>query len=776
MIRLTQFAVREKSVVLLLAVGMFLSGIFAWGQLQQELLPDIELPIVTVIAALPGAGAEDVANQVTEPIERALSNVPRLEQLQSTSANSLSLVVAQFSFGTDLKETLSTIGTQLDTASLPETVDPRVTALNINDQPVVIATIGAAPGGDPVEASRIAREVILPEVRSLEGVSSADLSGGPTTVLNITLDPIKTAEAGIPLSQITGVIQANQITLPSGTITEDGIRLPISTEHRFTSVEELRNLIVGVKGMPATGAPGSGAPGAGTTPDAGAPTGIPTPVRLGDIAAVELEEVQLSGFARTNGSPSLTLTVSKASGANTVEVAEAVTAALAEAEQTYEDTVQVDVIQDLSIFIKESRDGLVKEGLLGALFAVLTIFVFLLSLRSTLVAAVSIPLSILIALTIMGFSGLTINIITLGGLAVAVGRVVDDSIVVLENIYRHRARGEEIGQAVIEGTREVAAAITSSTITTVAVFLPIGFVGGIVSQFFLPFGLTVTFALLASLLVALTVIPVLAFFFVRKVDVKLDPNGELPETIWQRLYTPALVLALRSRATKWGTLGITFLLFVATLALVPMIPTSFINSGGEKILDVTVVPPTGASTEVVIARVEEVEDIIRADEAVELVQTTIPGDADTGLQTLQSAFTGRASNSATMVVRLEDSADLDATTTTLIAALEPASSDGFTVAVEEQSGFGGGGFSVIVSGEDRADVAIASAALVPELEQIAGLDNVESDLAEATPQVSVRVDPNKAIAAGLTTAQVAGEIRSILVAQQLGSVALEDGR
>ena len=433
----------------LVAVGLFLSGLFAWGQLQQELLPDIQLPIVTVIAALPGASAQDVATQVTGPIEQALANVPRLETTQSTSANSLSLVVAQFSYGTNLKETLSTINTQLATASLPDNVTPRVTALNINDQPVVIATIGPAPGADPVEAATLARTVVAPEIRSLEGVSSADLSGGATSLLRITLDPKKMADAGIPLSQVQGVIQANQIALPAGTITDQGVRLPISAEHRFTSVAELNDLIVGAKGMPAaggtsapggTGAPTGGTGTTGTTPTT--TTGIPQLIHLGDIATITLDSVQQSGYARTNGEPSLTLTVSKASGANTVDVADEVNAAFASIQKAHPGVVQITVIQDLSTFIKESRDGLVREGLLGAFFAVITIFLFLLSLRTTLVAAVSIPLSILIALTIMGIGGLTINIITLGGLAVAVGRVVDDSIVVLENIYRHRARGE----------------------------------------------------------------------------------------------------------------------------------------------------------------------------------------------------------------------------------------------------------------------------------------------------------------------------------------------
>ncbi len=772
MSRLTAFALRQRSVILLIAVGLFLSGVVAWGQLRQELLPDIELPFVTIITALPGAGAEDVTATVTEPIERALANVPRLEQTQSTSASSLSLVVARFSFGTDLKETLSTIGTQLDAASLPEGVDPRVTALNLNDQPIIVATIAPAEGADPIEAARIAREVVAPEIRSIEGVSAADLSGGATAVVSIRLDPTAMADTGISVAQVQGVIAANQVTIPSGTITEEGVRLPISTEHRFTSVDELRALVVGVRSDPSA-TPGGGVTGTDGTPGGGS-LAIPAFVRLDDIADVEVVDVQETGHARTDGQSSLTLTVSKASGANTVEVADAVNAAFADIMDQHPE-VAITTIQDLSIFIKESRDGLVREGLLGALFAIITIWVFLLSLRTTLVAAVSIPLSILIALLAMGLAGLTVNIVTLGGLAVAVGRVVDDSIVVLENIFRHRARGEAIGDAVLNGTREVATAITSSTITTVAVFLPIGFVGGIVSQFFLPFGLTVTFALLASLFVALTVIPVLAYFFVRKVNIRRSPDGELPETLWQRLYTPPLRLALRSRATRWATLGITLALFLASLALVPLIPTGFISAGGEKILGVSVAPPANASTAAVIERVGQVEQILMADPNVKLVQSTIPGDADTGSQTLRAAYSGRAANTAQLTVRLTDDADVAATREHVASALEPAAADGFEIQVAEETGFVGGGFAVIVSGDDRGAVARASAALVPAFEAIDGLDNVQSDLVAAAPQIQVAVDPNRAITAGLTTAQVAGEIRTALVGQTLGSLTTPEG-
>ncbi len=755
MIRLTEFALRYKSVTLLIAAALFLMGLVSWGSLRQELLPDIQLPIVTVVSAMPGSSADDVAAQVTDPIERALANVPRLEGIQSTSANSLSLVVAQFSFGTNVKDTMTTIDQQLRSVTLPQGTEPQVAALDLNDQPVVIASIAAPAGADPVAAANLARTEILPAIQAVEGVSDADLTGGATQMLLISLRPDDLATSQIPLDQITGILRANQIAIPAGTMTDEGLRLPVTVGHRFTSIEDLQALIVGAS-----------------------PTTPPTPVTLGQVADIAVQDVQVSGYARTDGQPSLTLTVSKASGANTVQVADAVQAVLADLEARYPDAIHIETIQDLSGFIKESSEGLVREGLLGALFAVLTIFLFLLSVRSTLVAAVSIPLSILTAIALFGVAGLTINIITLGGLAVAVGRVVDDAIVVLENIYRHRARGEDIDTAVLSGTREVASAITSSTITTVMVFLPIGFVGGIVSQFFLPFGLAVTLALVASLAVALTVIPVLAWIFVRKVDFQVDPDGELPETIWQRLYTPVLALALRSNVTRWATVGIAVVLFFVSLALVPLLPTSFIDVGGENALRVTIAPPVGASSEDVAARTAQAEALLvpSADPDVERIQSTIPGDADTGLQTLQAAFTGGSANSATITVRLHDDVDPAAKAEQLEAALAPIATDGYSVQVSEQQAFGGsGGLSIVVSGTDPAAIRAASEAIVQDLETLEGAKDIHSDLAADATTIAVDVQPDRAALIGLSAAQVGGQLRNILSGQSLGTVTLADG-
>jgi HAE1 family hydrophobic/amphiphilic exporter-1 len=418
---------------------------------------------------------------------------------------------------------------------------------------------------------------------------------------------------------------------------------------------------------------------------------------------------------------------------------------------------------------------LVREGGLGALFAILTIFLFLFSLRSTVVAAVSIPISILAALTLMLATGISMNIMTLGGLAVAVGRVVDDAIVVLENIYRHRARGDDKMTAVREGAREVAGAITASTATTVMVFLPLGFVGGLVSQFFLPFALTVTFALLASLACALTVVPVLAYFLVDKVQIQVDETGEPKRSIWVRVYTPTIRFALRNRRTKWAIVAAAGLLFFASLALVPSIPTQFINAGGEKTLTISISPPSGASSAAVLARTVEAEKILDGlRPTIQLIQSTVPGEGDTGLQTLTAAFSGRSANSASIWIRLDNKVDLKAYTKKLVAEMAPIKTDGYDVAVSEATGFSGGGINVIVSASDPAQVASVSKAVVGALQQNADLINVKSDLAQGAPAIEVMVDPNKAIAAGLTSAQVSSDVRTVLVPQRATRVQMAD--
>ncbi|MEI7605572.1 MAG: efflux RND transporter permease subunit [Chloroflexota bacterium] len=760
---LTKLAVTKRSVTILIALAIFGGGVASWGNLKQELLPNIDFPIITIIAPYPGAGTADVADQVAEPIEAAISGVSGIEALRSVSTTGLAFVSAQFAYGSDVKEILRLVQAGIDGAALPASVAPVVRNYNINSASVVIATLAPKGTTTLTELAALVDAELMPKMRAVSGVSSVDLSGGIEQQAYIKLDATKMNAAGVSMLQVQQIIQANNLTYPGGQLPTGGTLVPVSATGRYTSMAQLRNQIVG-----------GGA----------SPLGVPYVIRLRDVASVSLAQVHTTGWSETNGAPGLSISVGKSAAANTVTTARDSIAAIDTFVNSHPEMVESSVVTDSSIFITDSIDSLMREGGLGAGFAVLVIFLFLLNLRSTIVAAVSIPLSLLTSIILMSVTGITINIMTLGGLAVAVGRVVDDSIVVLENIYRHRSEGEPIGEAVLNGTREVASAITSSTITTIAVFLPLGVVGGIISQFFLPFALTVTYALLASLVVALTVIPVLAYFLIkvnpravgarRTVGARRQAKVKEEISIWGRIYLPVLSLALSRRATKVATLAISFVLFVGATSLVGLIPTQFLNSGSEKILIITVNPPLGTNTQVVLDRSREAYDLLSTGGSVELVTTSIPGENATGTQTLVAATTGRAPNAARMTVRLLPEADLAAAKGQLAALLEPIGGQGWTVTIEE-TGFSAGtnAISVVITGTNTSAIEAASDLLVATLGMNGDLTNVKSDLVKAGRQIEVTVDPSKAAAVGLSAAQIAGEVRNLLVGSGLGQVSID---
>ena len=746
---LTRAAVDRRSVTLLLAAGLFIFGVISWGSLKQELLPDVSFPVATVIAPFPGASAEDVADQVVAPIERAVQSVSGIDQVGSTSANSIGFITAQFEYGTDVDEATAAMEEAIASLTLPEGVDPVVSALNINASPVVIAAISSETA-TLSELGDIVSDRIVPELEGIAGVGDVEITGGLEDEVTITLDAVALAQSGIAYPQIQAALAASSVTIPAGELPSEDESIPVTVVGEITSTAELEAIVVGAN-----------------------PTG--QPVTLGDVATVETLERATTGYARINGQEALSLTVSKTASANTVDVSQAVNAALDEIVADSDSDLEILRVSDQADFIIESRDGLLREGGLGALFAVLTIFAFLLSLRSTFVAAMSIPLSLLVALVLMQVTGITMNIMTLGGLAVAVGRVVDDSVVVLENIYRHRAMGEDRRTAVLSGAREVAGAITWSTLTTVAVFLPLGFAGGLISQFFLPFALTVSFALLASLVVALTVVPVLAYFLVSRPSGPVDPDGEPKRSIWVRLYDPTIRAVLRNRWTALATVGAALLLFIGSLFLVPLLPTGFINSGSEKILVVSVSPPAGASSEAVIEMAAEAEAIILADDEVELVQTSVPPEGDTGFRTLISAQAGRAANSATIFVRLDQESDLDAAAVRLEDSLGEIETDGWGAVVQQNTGpSAGGNLAVVVGGADLDAVEAGTEAVITAISDVDGLANVTTDLVAAAPTVEVRVDADRAAAAGVSAGQVGGVVRAVLTPTSVTTIQPED--
>ena len=457
---------------------------------------------------------------------------------------------------------------------------------------------------------------------------------------------------------------------------------------------------------------------------------IPVIEGVDGVFTVEVPSSAAAGtsITRTNGKPSLGISIIKEPDANTVKVVNEILDKLEETQAALPSNVDIDIIVNQAEDIEESISGLQREATLGALFAVVVIFIFLFSVRPTLVIGVSIPVSILGGLIMMGWWGMSLNILTLGGLAIAVGRVVDDSIVVMENIFRHIQMGEDRVRAALAATREVAGAITTSTLTTVAVFAPLGFISGIIGAFFRPFALTVTFALLASLLVSLTIVPVLGSIFIRPKDV----TGEGGETRLQRLYTPILRWSL---AHKLYTLLAALAIFIGSLALWPLIPKTFLPSGDEGYLSAQMTLPRSTTMEAMLASdgpVEQVEEFLeglRNDGTVDTYQVSVgSGDMLFG----PGGGFGAGANTASILVQLTNEANPQETVELL--RQEWSAVDRRVVVNTVQSGGpNSDALELVFSGDEYAEVVATADHIVEALRQIDGLVDVGSDAVVAGP-------------------------------------------
>ncbi|HET7478026.1 MAG TPA: efflux RND transporter permease subunit [Rubrobacteraceae bacterium] len=562
---IVRWCLKNKSVVILAALLLIGAGAYATTRLNQELLPDISFPVIVVSTPVSGAGPDVVDEQVTQPVESAIKGITGIESVQSTSSQGFSVVVVQFNLDTDTEEAEADLQSALDGIQLPSQAGtPEVKSQSASQFPILNLSL-AAKDRDLADLTKYAEDDVVPAIEEVDGVASVDLIGGAEKRIQVDLDPKKLKEKGLSTEAVVGAISGAEVDSPVGSVPVGGLDTPIRATSKLGGVKALEDLPVGVEGGSASAAPTGTASSASTNVPAGIPAGIPAgatgaapsgsaspsgapaagttaaptataagdqapkPVLLGDVAEVREVGSDLSGISRTNGEPSLGLNVIKETDANTVEVAADVEKVLDDARDKIGDG-QVVVVSNSATDVEESVNGLVEEGLVGAALAILVIFAFLRSLRATLVTAVSLPTSVLAALLFSWADNLTLNIITLAGLTIAVGRVVDDAIVVLENSYRYVQRGYEPEEAALKGTTEVASAITSSTLTTTAVFLPLALVGGIISKFFVPLSLTVALALLASLIVAVTIIPVLVSIFVKRRAGDYTPDASADES------------------------------------------------------------------------------------------------------------------------------------------------------------------------------------------------------------------------------------------------------
>lgn len=766
---LTRFSLKNSVAVFIIAILLILGGVYSFTQLKVDQFPEIEFPQISVEAVYPGASPDDVDKQVVSKLETALKGVEGSTKITSSAYESIGIINIEFPFDTDMDKVEQQIDAAIQDANLPEEATTKLNRFSFGSFPIYNISFFSKDGK---EIESLLKDEIEPELNKIPGINSVSVGGYKDDLVQITVDNDKATAAGLSLTSIKEQINAKYVSFPSGQLAEGDSKIPIRVEEKLENLDKLKNLQLTstVASSPATGAP-SGPPAGGSGSEAGAPgaTGAPEeaepaepaePIRLGDIAEIEAVSEQ-SEKTRYNLKDSLSMAITKKQDANTVEIADGVTNILNKYDDQIDYTIGIDSAKD----IEESVATLVKEGLLGALFASLAVLLFLRNIRATIIAIVSIPLSILIAAIFLNWQDISLNIMTLGGMAVAVGRVVDDSIVVIENIFR-RVRKSESGmtnEIIEQSTKEILKAITSSTLTTVVVFLPIGFVGGITGKFFLPFALTIIFSLLASLLVAITIVPILAKFAFKKVPAE-EKEGAL-----QRWYGKLIEKSLSHKAI---ILVVSFLLLGGSLAIVPQLGFTFIPNEASKTLTASLELPAATSLEKTSDVSLNMEKMFDQEDAIADVTTSVGArDFTTGL---------RLDNKASYFLNLKDGADVEQTIKSLETQMEDiAKEDDVDVKISIAELSTGGPPS-----NNNVDVDLFSTDL-EALQQAAKLveDNmtknndlkyVTNNFSEKQKQFLVEIDPEKASDRGLSGFQILGTVNDQTKPVTVGTLNLDD--
>ncbi|WP_137232733.1 efflux RND transporter permease subunit [Streptomyces sp. BPSDS2] len=752
---LSRFSLAQRALIGLISIVALVFGAIAIPQLKQQLLPTIELPMVSVLAPYQGASPDVVEKQVVEPLENSLKAVDGVEGITSTASEGNALIMATFDFGDEgTKQLVADIQQAVNRAraQLPDGVDPQVIAGSTDDIPTVVLAV-TSDKDQQILADQLDATVV-PALQDIEGVGQVTVDGVRDLQVSVVPDDRKLAAAGLNAGTLSQALQAGGATLPAGSFSESGKSRTIQVGGAFTSLKQIEDLQVVAKDPAA----GPGEPG--------------KPVRVGDVAEVRQEPSTAVSITRTNGKPSLAVMATMDKDGSAVAISDAVKDKLPDLRKDLGAGAELTVVSDQGPAVSKSISGLTTEGALGLAFAVVVILVFLASIRSTLVTAVSIPLSIVLALIVLWTRDLSLNMLTLGALTIAIGRVVDDSIVVLENIKRHLGYGEERHAAIITAVKEVAGAVTSATLTTVAVFLPIGLVGGMVGQLFGSFSLTITAALLASLLVSLTVVPVLSYWFLRAPKGTPEDAAEARRLAeekeaasrLQRIYVPVLRFATRRRITS---LVIAVAVLLSTFAMVPLLKTNFFDAGEQEVLSVKQELAPGTSLEAADEAARKVEKVLQEDKGVKDYQVTV------GSSGFMAAFGGgTGANQASYQVTLKDAADYEDAQDRIDEALGKLDGIGDTT-IAAGDGFGSQDLSVVVKAADGDVLKKAAEAVRTEVATVKDVTDVQSDLAQSVPRISVTAN-DKAAAAGFDSATLGGIVAGAVRGTPAGTATLDD--
>jgi len=757
MTSLTRLSLANRMIVGLATLAIIVFGVLATLNLKQELLPSIQVPTAIVTAKYPGVSPQIIADDVSKPLERALTGVSGVTKVQSTSSNGIATITVEWEYGLDPDKVVADIRNAVDgiKPTLPDQVETDVITGRTDDIPVLLLAVASDAPLD--EASRRVENIAVPDLSGIDGVRSVTVTGQNTTQLLVTLRPADLRKHDVTAQAVTQVVQGQATVTPAGSSFDKNLELAVEVGTSADTVKQFQALQV-------------------PTPDG--------PVPLSAVADVKVDSIESTSIARADGRPALSLAVLKDTDADAVEISHAVRAQIPSLEQKLGNNTSITTIFDQAPLIEQSIHDLAVEGLLGLAFAVLVILLFLFSLRATLITAISIPLSLLIAMIGLQLGDYSLNIFSLAALTVAVGRVVDDSIVVVENIKR-RATGHRTLTTgdVLASVKEVAGAVTASTLTTVTVFAPVAIVFGVVGELFRPFAITVAVALGASLLVSMTIVPVLAYWFLRgrmrskqeraaqsagdeaaaATAVEAHTPEETQVTRLQRGYLPILGFGLRQPLI---TLGIALLVFVATLGAATLLKTDFLGSVTDQTtLAIHQKLPPGTRLSTTSAAAGQVENILHADPQVKNYLVTIGGSLVPGATP--------STNTAEFTVLLVEGAKADTLRPQLeqqMAELDESAGEVTVTSTNNESSTND--LTVTVSSENTASLQTGARRIQQELQTTAGLTNIRSNLEEQRKVLKVILDKKKAASLGFTQGDVGQAISNALRGTRVGSVTL----
>ncbi|MED1740141.1 efflux RND transporter permease subunit [Bacillus swezeyi] len=749
------FVLKNKFAVWLMTIIVTVAGLYAGLNMKQESIPDVNMPYLTISTTYPGAAPSQVADEVTKPIEQAMQNVDGVSVVTSTSYENASSVMIEYDYEKDMDKAKTEAAEALENVSLPDNAkDPEISRYSMNSFPILTLSVSSSKD-NLQELTKKVEDGLVPKLEGVEGAASVQVSGQQVEEVEFSFKEDKMKEYGLDEDTVKQVIQGSDVTTPLGLYTFGNEEKSVVVSGDIETIKDLKNMrIPAASASSASGAAAAQGGQAAQSPQAAAQaqqsasTEVPT-VKLSDIANMK-DVKKAESISRTNGKDSIGINIIKANDANTVEVADNVKDVLKQYKEDHKG-FEYSSTMDMAEPITQSVETMLSKAIFGAIFAIVIILLFLRDIKSTLISIISIPLSLLIALLVLSQLDITLNIMTLGAMTVAIGRVVDDSIVVIENIYRRmRLKDEPLrGKALVrEATKEMFLPIMSSTIVTVAVFLPLALVGGQIGELFIPFALTIVFALAASLVIAITLVPMLAHSLFKKsltgspVRGKEHKPGRLAN-----FYKKVLNWAL---SHKWITSLIAILMLVGSLFLVPLIGASYLPSEQEKTVQITYSPEPGETKKEAEEEAAKAEKLLLDRKHVDTVQYSLGAG---------NPLMGGSSNGALFYIKYEeDTPDFDKEKDNVLKAVKKQSDRGEWKTQDFSSSGNNNELTYYVYGDSEKDIKGTVKDIEKVMKDQKDLKNVNSGLSSTYDEYTFVADQEKLSKLGLTAAQISKEL------------------